>query len=119
MMSAMQTALALVGNRHLALLYAKAIDRVPEGTNLHRALAGDGLIPAGALRLVAVGEETGQLGSMLVQVATVLEADLQRQIERIMGLLTPILTLAIGGVVGALILQVMSAVLSINNLAFQ
>ena len=35
------------------------------------------------------------------------------------GLLTPILTLAIGASIGGLIMQVMSAVLSINNLAFQ
>jgi general secretion pathway protein F len=35
------------------------------------------------------------------------------------GLLTPILTLAVGGSIGALIMHVMSAVLSINNLAFQ
>jgi len=68
---------------------------------------------------VAVGEESGQLGPMLMQVATVLESDLQRNIERMVGLLTPVLTLAIGTGVGALIMQVMSAVLSINDLAFQ
>jgi general secretion pathway protein F len=119
LMSAMQTARALVTNRHLNALYEKVIARVPEGTPLNRAFDGTGLLPATALRLVAVGEESGQLGPMLVQVATVLEGDLQRHIERMVGLLTPILTLAIGGGVGALIMQVMSAVLSINELAFQ
>ena len=119
LMSAMHTSRALVTNRHLNILYAKAIDRVPEGTPLHRAFDGTGLLPATSLRLVAVGEESGQLGSMLVQVAAALESDLQRQIERMVGLLTPILTLVIGGSIGALIMQVMSAVLSINDLAFQ
>jgi general secretion pathway protein F len=119
LMSAMQTARALVTNRHLNALYKRAIDRVPEGTPLHRAFDGTGLLPASSLRLVAVGEESGQLGPMLVQVATVLEGDLQRHIERMVGLLTPMLTLAIGGSIGALIMQVMSAVLSINDLAFQ
>lgn len=119
LMSAMQTARALVSNRHLNALYQKAIDRVPEGTPLHRAFDGTGLLPATSLRLVAVGEESGQLAPMLMQVATVLEGDLQRKIERMVGLLTPILTLAVGGGIGALIMQVMSAVLSINDLAFQ
>lgn len=119
LMSAMQTARALVTNRHLNVLYGQAIERVPEGTALHRAFAGAGLLPPTSVRLVAVGEESGQLGPMLVQAAGVLEADLQRQIERMVGLLTPILTLAIGGGVGGLIMQVMSAVLSINDLAFQ
>ncbi|KRR27856.1 hypothetical protein CQ14_08425 [Bradyrhizobium lablabi] len=119
LMSAMQTARALVTNRHLNALYGNAIKRVPEGTPLHRAFDSDGLLPPASLRLVAVGEESGQLGPMLIQVATVIEADLQRRIERMVGLLTPALTLLIGGGIGGLIMHVMSAVLSINNLAFQ
>jgi general secretion pathway protein F len=119
MMWAMQTARALVTNRYLNALYEKAIERVPEGTPLHRAFDGTGLLPATSLRLVAVGEESGQLGPMLIQVATVLEGDLQRRIEQMVGLLTPALTLAIGSGIGALIMQVMTAVLSINDLAFQ
>jgi general secretion pathway protein F len=119
LMSAMQTSRALVTNRHLNTLYAKAIERVPEGTPLHRAFDGTGLLPAASLRLVAVGEESGQLAQMLLQVAIVLENDLQRHIERMVGLVTPILTLAVGGSIGSLIMQVMSAVLSINDLAFQ
>jgi general secretion pathway protein F len=119
LMSAMQTARALVINRHLNALYQQAIGRVPEGMPLHRAFDGTGLLPASSLRLIAVGEESGQLGTMLIQVATVIEADLQRQIERMVGMLTPVLTLAVGGSIGALIMHVMSAVLSINNLAFQ
>jgi general secretion pathway protein F len=118
-MSAMQTARALVTNRHLNSLYESAIKRVPEGMPLHRAFDCTGLLPPASLRLVAVGEESGQLGPMLIQVASVVETDLQRHIERMVGLLTPALTLVIGGSIGALIMHVMSAVLSINNLAFQ
>lgn len=119
MMSAMQTARALVTNRYLNVLYAKAINRIPEGMPVHQAFGGTDLLPATSLRLVAVGEESGQLSAMLMQVATVLEGDLQRHIERMVGLLTPILTLVIGAGIGALIMQVMTAVLSINDLAFQ
>ena len=119
LMSAMHTARALVINRHLNALYQQAIGRVPEGAALHRAFDGTGLLPAASLRLIAVGEESGQLAAMLMQVATVIETDLQRHIERMVGLLTPILTLAVGGSIGGLIMHVMSAVLSINNLAFQ
>ena len=119
LMSAMHTARALVINRHLNALYQQAISRVPEGAALHRAFDGTGLLPPASLRLIAVGEESGQLATMLMQVATVIETDLQRRIERMVGLLTPILTLAVGGSIGGLIMHVMSAVLSINNLAFQ
>ncbi|MBR0697762.1 type II secretion system F family protein [Bradyrhizobium lablabi] len=119
LMSAMRTASALVTNRHLNELYEHAIERIPEGTPLHRAFEHAGLLPPASLRMIAVGEESGRLGPMLLQVAGAIEADLQRNIERMVGLLTPLLTLAIGGSIGALIMHVMSAVLSINDLAFR
>jgi general secretion pathway protein F len=119
MMSAMRTARSLVTNRYLSALCGTAIARVPEGVPLHRAFEGGDLLPATSLRLVAVGEESGQLSQMLMQVAVTLESELQGKIERLVGLLTPILTLVIGGSIGGLMMQVMSAVLSINDLAFR
>lgn len=119
LMSALQTARSLVINSHLNARYAEAISRLPEGTSLNQAFVGTDLLPPTALQLISVGEESGQLSRMLVRVATTLEGDLQRKIEQMVNLLTPLLTLAIGGAVGGLIMQVMSAVLSINNLAFQ
>ena len=115
----LKSALQLVGNSYLAGQYVAAIDLIPEGTALHAAFEPRDLISAPALRLVAIGEETGQLGSMLLRAAGLLENEHFRRIERLLGLLTPLLTLVIGGAVGGLIMTVMSAVLSINDLAFQ
>lgn len=119
LMTALQTARSLVSNRYLSARYSEAIGRVPEGRALNQVLEGLGLFPPAMIRLVAVGEETGQLAKMLVRVASSLESEVQGRIEQLVGLLTPLLTVGIGGLVGGLILQVMSAVLSINNLAYQ
>lgn len=119
LMAALQTARSLVNNRYLSARYGEAISRVPEGRALSQVLGDMGLIPPAMIRLIAVGEETGQLAKMLVRVASNLESEVQGKIEQFVGLLTPLLTVGIGGLVGALILQVMSAVLSINNLAYQ
>ena len=119
LMFALKTALSLVTNRYINARYAEAISRVPEGASLNQAFAGTDLLPPTALQLIAVGEESGQLARMLIRIATTLDGEMQRHIEQMVSLLTPILTLVIGGAVGALIMQVMSAVLSINNLAFQ
>jgi len=112
---------ALVTNRHLNAHYQQAIESVPEGTPLHQAFGGIGLLQQ--LRAALGGGRRGvpdNLARVLIQVATVLEGDLATaQIERMVGLVTPILTLVIGGSIGGLIMQVMSAVLSINDLAFQ
>lgn len=119
LMGALRIALDLVSNRHLATRYAAVVARVPNGEALNRALADAALIPVSALRLVALGEETGRLGPMLAQAATLVETDQQQRIDRLLALMTPVMTLAIGGGVGALIMSVMGAVLSINDLAFK
>jgi general secretion pathway protein F len=56
---------------------------------------------------------------MLTRVADIFEVALQRQLDRMTALLTPILTLGIGFMVGGLIVSVMGALLSINELAVQ
>ena len=119
LMSALDTAKALINNREINRNCSSAIALVPQGTAVSKAFAKTGLFPPAALSLMAVGEETGQLGQLLLQVAKNLESELQRRIERMVTLLTPTLTLAIGAGVGGLILQVMTAVLSINDLAFR
>ena len=54
---------------------------------------------------------------MLVRVADIFEATLQRQLDRVTALITPVLTLGMGFLVGGLIVSVMGALLSINELA--
>lgn len=93
------------------------IESVRGGANLSGALSGVPFIPPVAPQMISIGEETGQLDDMLLRVATMFERQTQRSIERAMGLLTPILTILIAGVVGGLIMTVMDAVLGINELA--
>ncbi|RYB04088.1 type II secretion system F family protein [Lichenibacterium ramalinae] len=119
MMGALRIALDLVANRDLARRYAASLERVPNGESLTASLGDAALVPASALRFVALGEETGRLGPMLSKAAGLLEGDQQRAIDRLLSLLTPVMTLAVGGAVGALIMSVMGAVLSINDLAFK
>ena len=89
------------------------------GSSLSTPLTQSGLFSELSLRLIAIGEQTGQLDVMLMRVAVIHEAMLQRQLSRLAGLITPILTLLIGGLVGGLILSVMNAILSVNELAFK
>jgi general secretion pathway protein F len=72
-----------------------------------------------ALRLMAVGEQTAQLDTMLMRIAQIFETTLQRQLSRLMTLLTPLLTLLIGALVGGLIISVMTAIMSLNDVATQ
>jgi general secretion pathway protein F len=109
----------VAGNRAFAAAIAAAAGDIKEGATLHGSLAKFDLFSELSLRLIAAGEQTGQLETMLMRVATVYEAQLQRQIDRLSSLLVPALTLAIGLVVGGLVLSVMSAIVSVNELAFR
>ena len=119
LLQALGSAHAVVANRAYSADLGKAIDAVRNGESLGRALAGVADMPAVMTQMVRVGEESRKIDQMLLRVAAMFETQSQRQIDRMMGLLTPVLTIAIAGVVGALILTVMSAILGINELAAQ
>lgn len=108
-----------VGNAYLRDRFSYALEEVRGGARLSAALRDIKFIPSAAAQMVVIGEDTGQLAAMLLRLATLFERDAQAAIERMMSLLTPMLTIAIAGVVGALILTVMDAVLSINDMALK
>lgn len=90
-----------------------------EGGRLSLSLRRSGAIPETTLRFIAIGEEASRLDEMLLHLADVSDADNERQIAALLTLLTPVLTLLIGGFVGAIIVSVIKAVLSINDIAIQ
>lgn len=113
---AVRSAGAIVTNRVLAAAIDTARRDIEEGSTASAAFQRSGLFPDLFVSLTRVGEETGQLGIMLARVADTYDALVTRRVERLMTLLTPVLTLLIGGFVGLLIISVMNAILSINDL---
>lgn len=119
MLQALQISSGALSNRAMAAAMQRCATEIKEGATLMSALGRSGLFPELALRLTGVGEQTGQLDVMLERVGGIYEAALQRQLLRLTSLLTPILTIAIGVLVGGLLLSVMGAIFSINELAFR
>ena len=119
MLQAVAISGAVLSNRAFKRAVEEAGEELKEGGGLSKPLEASGLFTDLSLRLIAVGEQTGQLDTMLMRVAGIYEATVQRQLARFLSLLTPILTLFIGFVVGSLILSVMSAIMSVNDLALQ
>jgi general secretion pathway protein F len=117
MLSALASARSSVRNRHVGAGIEATLEAVRDGQSLGRALSGKPGVPHVALRMITVGEETGKLDDMLLRTAMMLEQQSQRRIERVMTLLTPVLTIGIAALVGALILTVMNAILSVNDMA--
>jgi general secretion pathway protein F len=117
LVQATKSAGSVVLNRDIAAGVERAIEQIQQGMALHRALRQETALPTIALQMISVGEEAGKLDRMLTRVAFMLERQIQNSIDRFMSTLTPALTVTIALLVGALIVPVMNAVLSINDLA--
>jgi general secretion pathway protein F len=70
-----------------------------------------------ALSFLRTGEETAQLGLMLSRLADVLDRDVRTAIQRLITVLTPTITVAMGVIVATVIASIMSAILGFNDLA--
>lgn len=95
-----------------------AVSALERGERAHVALAQGGRLPPMVRELFRVGEEANALVPVLEALSQTLQGQLDQSTQRLLRLLTPILTLVIGGAVGVLVYSIMGAVLSINDLAF-
>jgi general secretion pathway protein F len=96
--------------------WTAAADRVRHGGKLSDALLASSNMPPMAVRMLRLGEETGQLPVLAGRVAEFYEAKLQRSLDRIVGIVGPLAIITISAVVGGLIVSVMTALLSVTQL---
>ncbi|HZR83325.1 MAG TPA: type II secretion system inner membrane protein GspF [Candidatus Binatia bacterium] len=102
------------------VVISRAIDEVKVGVRGGSGVAGPlshtAAFPPLALQMISVGEETGKLDEMLVQVAEYFDKEVRAQVKRLTSLLEPALLLVGGVVVGFVVLSMFSAIFSINNM---
>jgi general secretion pathway protein F len=96
--------------------WTAAADRVRHGGKLSEALLASSNMPPMAIRMLRLGEETGQLPVLAGRIAEFYEAKLQRSLDRIVGIIGPLAIIGISAVVGGLIVSVMTALLSVTQL---
>ena len=75
------------------------------------------MFPRLAIGFFRTGEETSRLGPMLERLADVLEADVRLRLGRLIAVLTPAITVILGGVVATIIAAIMTAILGFDDLA--
>ena len=101
--------------------YVAAVERVYEqvrnGRRFGEALADTDLLPPLAVRMLRVGDETGDLASIARHAAQFYEHKLGIGLDRLMGAVGPATIIVVSVVIGALIISIMSALLSITELA--
>jgi general secretion pathway protein F len=118
LLEALGTVQGVVGNRLLARAIGQVQLRVREGKGMARPLSDSGLFPPLALNMIAVGEETGKLEGMLTEVASYYDQEVKRSTKRLTALLEPALILAMGLIIGFVVISMLLAIFSINDLPF-
>lgn len=118
---ALPTALKILGDIITEPRYAGAVQRLHEqvrnGRRFADALAETDLIPPLAVRMLRVGDEAGDLAQIARHAAHFYEHKLSAGLDRLMGAVGPIAIIAVSSLIGSLIVSIMSALLSITDLA--
>jgi general secretion pathway protein F len=81
------------------------------------ALNSSGIFEPLAINLMKVGEETGRMGPMLLELARIFNADVESGIKRGLTLLEPLLIIVLGLMIASIIVSILLGILSVNDLA--
>jgi len=105
-----------ISRPHSQAAWAKARDDVRHGDRAYEALSRIGELSPVAIRMIRIGEEIGQLPELLKQASDLFEIRFERQLEKLIGIVGPLAIIAVSAVIGGLIVSIMSALMSINEL---
>ncbi len=105
-----------MGNAYLAEAIANVARELKEGRGLGRPMMEAGRFPMLAVHMILVGEETGRLDDMLMQVAETYDHEVEVAIRKALALLQPVMIVAMALVIGFIIIAILSAMLSVYDL---
>jgi general secretion pathway protein F len=108
----------VISNQVIASRIDAVLKGVKEGKGIAGPLSEAKVLPPLALSMMKVGEETGQLDSMLIKVANAYEKSLREAVKRFMGILEPAIILGMGLLIGFIVISMLVAIFSITDLPF-
>ena len=116
----MQTALPIANATLTNVVFAEnireAVEKFKEGKSLFGMLSKVNHFPTLAVQMINVGEETGELESMLARVGEIYDREISNATQRFLSLLEPILIVSLGIMIGGIIISILMAIISVNDL---
>ncbi len=92
-----------------------ATARVKKGNKLAQALEKTDIFPQIVIHMIKVGEKTGDLSSMLLEIADDFETDTRKSLEKFMKVFEPALILTVGSIIGIIVISMLLPIISISN----
>ncbi len=116
MMPALEIVKNIVGNVLISNAVDDAAREVGKGQGLGNSLSGSKLFPNLFIQMIQVGEQSGELEAMLNKVADVYENEVETTIMSLTSLLEPLMILAMGVIVGFIVLSICLPIFEMNQL---
>lgn len=116
LLEALNITAQVVSNRSMRQAVVEVADKVREGQSLHTALEQTRLFPPMTVYLIASGEASGHLESMLERAAIIQERELETLMGVLLGLFEPLLILTMGAVVLIIVLAILMPIFELNQL---
>ena len=92
------------GNRTIEAAVMHVRERISEGSNMAEPLAASNVFPSMVVQMIAVGESTGALDTMLVKIADFYDEEVEVAVGSLTKLLEPLMMVFIGGIVGTILI---------------
>jgi general secretion pathway protein F len=116
MLQALGIVKEVAGNQVISRALGEVEVGVREGAGVADPLARSGVFPALAVQMISVGEETGRLDEMLLTVSDHFDREVRVQVQQFTRLLEPVLILVMGLGIGFIVISMLSAIFSVNDL---
>jgi general secretion pathway protein F len=115
MLTALEISKRVLSNTLLEKVVEEARDAIREGESIAAPLKRSGQFPPMMVHMVAVGERSGQLESMLENVATAYERDVDSKVARLTAMLSPLMIIGMALAVGFIVVSVMQPILDMQD----
>jgi general secretion pathway protein F len=114
-LTALEIVKRVLNNVVLEKVVEEARDAIREGESIAAPLKRSGQFPSMMVHMVAVGERSGQLETMLENVATAYERDVDGKVARLTTVLSPLLIVMMAAAVGFIVLSILQPIMDMQN----
>jgi general secretion pathway protein F len=105
----------IIGNQGIAKTIDPIRNGIKKGEGIARPMKQSGVFPPLAMHLIEVGEESGRLDGMLLQVADAYDVEVRNSVKSLIAFFEPALILLMGLIIGTIVVSMLTAIFSIND----